>query len=154
MCLKSRRIIRQTIVWIIFIIYISGLVYFLFFAERYGRQEVHGYRYNLEPFAEIKRYLQYYKTIGIEHFMLNIIGNVLAFVPYGFCVPLLSSACSKRFFTVLLSGLLFTFSIETVQLIMRVGSFDVDDIILNTTGVILGYILFIIIRLVYRLSRR
>ena len=37
---------------------------------------------------------------------------------------------------------MFTVIIESVQLILKVGSFDVDDMILNTMGVIIGYIVF------------
>ena len=41
----------RTVGWILFVLYLAGLVYFMFFSESLGRTEVSkGYRYNLEPF--------------------------------------------------------------------------------------------------------
>ena len=41
------------------------------------------YHYNLVPFREIKRFLVHRETIGIMAVMLNLVGNIVAFVPYG-----------------------------------------------------------------------
>ncbi len=84
----------------------------------------------------------------MELFLLNIVGNVVAFIPFGTSLPLINKKY-KSFLSVLLIGLMFIVSIETIQLIMKAGSFDVDDIILNTTGVITGYIISIILKYVY-----
>ena len=47
-------------------------------------------------------------------------------------------------------GLGISFCVETFQLITKVGSFDVDDLLLNTVGGILGYIIFVICNTVRR----
>jgi glycopeptide antibiotics resistance protein len=47
--------------------------------------------------------------------------------------------------TILLS-FLFTLGIELTQLVLRVGSFDVDDIFLNTVGGILGYLAYQVVQ--------
>ena len=72
---------------------------------------------NFIPFKEIFRY-----QIGSRLFIKNIVGNILLFLPYGYFALL----------TIIVS-----FTIETVQL--KIGrTFDVDDIILNTCGGIIG----------------
>lgn len=60
---------------LLFVIYLIGISYFLFFSERYGRTEFNDdYRYNLVLFQEIKRFLKYRHTIGPEGFVVNFLG--------------------------------------------------------------------------------
>lgn len=146
--MKNRRVVIKRAVWVLFIVYLSWLIYFLFFCDAYGRHPSDTYRYNLEPFSEIKRYINYYDNIGFKLFMLNIVGNIAAFVPFGASLPIINKK-HKGFLPVFLIGVLFTASIETAQLIMRVGSFDVDDMILNTTGVVIGFVLCRIMKFIY-----
>ena len=81
--------------------------------------------------------------------MLNIVGNIAAFIPFGFFIPVLKLSY-RGFINVLLDGVLFTACIETVQLILKVGSFDVDDLLLNTIGGILGYLIFALVNRIRR----
>lgn len=137
---------KQIFWWILFICYLVGISYFLFFSERYGR--VNGnteYRYNLTLLKEIKRFLTYYKTIGFEGILVNLVGNVLAFMPFGFCLPIISKKDAK-FHRVLFWTFVFSIMIESIQLIYKIGIFDVDDLLLNTIGGILGYWCFCIIK--------
>ena len=125
---------------VLFGLYLMGLCYFLFFAENYGRvfgQE--NYRYNLIPFKEIERFWIYRKELGIHSFF-NLAGNILGFMPAGFFIPMLWEERKGFWFTACVT---FEMSLllEILQLIFRVGSFDVDDLILNTLGGILGYLL-------------
>ena len=99
------------------------------------------YRYNLVPFKEIMRFYTYRELVGIQAFLLNLFGNVLAFIPFGVMVPIVSRK-NRRFFRVLGLTFLLSLFIECIQLIFKVGSFDVDDLILNTVGGIIGYIVF------------
>lgn len=126
--------------WIIFYIYILLLAYFLFFSERYGRDLVTK-QYNLQLFKEIKRFIRYRKQIGMEGFVVNILGNVLAFMPYGFLLPFLNKAY-RKFYIITILSVLFSLVVETSQLLLRVGVFDVNDILMNTIGGILGYLVF------------
>ena len=75
---KNKRLIIK-VGWLVFYIYILLLAYFLFFSEHYGRDLV-TQQYNLQLFKEIKRFIRYRDQIGIEGFVVNIFGNVLAFV--------------------------------------------------------------------------
>ena len=56
-----------------------------------------------------------------------------------------------RWHTVFLLSFLFTLGIETVQLVFKVGSFDVDDMFLNTIGGIAGYLSLMLCRGIRRL---
>ena len=129
---------------VLFLIYVAGLCYFLFFAENYGRilgQE--NYRYNLVPFREIERFWTYREDLGIHSF-LNLAGTILGFVPAGFFIPILWENKRGFFFTVCVT---FDMSllVEILQIVLRVGSFDVDDLILNTLGGIIGYLLLTLV---------
>lgn len=79
--------------------------------------------------------------IPIMHPIKNIFGNILAFMPLGFLIPLLYDKYNniKRIF---LLGLFSSISIEVVQLFVGGNISDIDDIIFNTSGAILGFLCF------------
>ena len=99
------------------------------------------YSYNLMPFLEIRRFWQNREVIGNFAVFINLAGNVLAFVPFGFFLPMLNRH-TRGIFRMALFTFEFSFLVETIQLVSRVGSFDVDDLTLNTLGGILGYLIF------------
>ena len=124
----------RVISWILFVIYIGLLIYFLFLSEEYGRTsfDQRMYRYNLTPFQEIKRFWVSF---------LNLAGNVIGFLPFGFFLPILSRRL-RNGVLVTMSGFGLSLLVESIQLIFKVGCFDVDDLILNTLGVLFGYLSF------------
>ncbi|MDO5403561.1 MAG: VanZ family protein [Eubacteriales bacterium] len=140
----GKKSLHKFLKWCVFIIYILALVYFMFFAESLGRAiYVREYRYNLYPFKEIMRFVNNEDILGMGAVLANVLGNVVAFAPFGFCLPMVTDHRMKFIrVTILSAGL--SLMIELVQLVSMVGSFDVDDIILNTAGGIAGYILFCI----------
>ncbi|MFW6015568.1 MAG: VanZ family protein [bacterium] len=128
--------------YFIFFCYIIILMNILFFSDYYGRTTIKDeYTYNLYPFKEIKRFIQYRDYLTLEEWTTNLFGNVLAFIPLGFFLPLITRHY-RKFFKVFFSSIFISLSVEILQLIYRVGIFDVDDIILNTFGGVLGYILY------------
>ena len=148
MSVKNAKIIR-TLGKVLFVLYIGFLVYFLFLAEWYGRTGTAGeYRYNLELFKEIKRFITYREQLGMFAVFANLFGNILIFVPYGFFISV--AAARRGFFKTLFFSFGLSLCVEIVQLFTRVGSFDVDDILLNTIGGALGYILFAICNVIRR----
>ncbi len=72
----------------------------------------------------------------------NLLGNILIFVPYGFFVSMARQ--DKRIFQDVFLQYVPEPGRGDFQLITRVGSFDVDDILLNTIGGVLGYIAFVL----------
>jgi len=127
---------------LLFIIYLIALVYFLFFAESMGRTiSNREYSYNLVLFKEIRRFIKYYKELGMTAVLTNIVGNIVCFIPFGCMLPILSSKVRKVTLVCLISFEL-SIVIELTQLIFKVGSFDVDDLLLNTFGGFVGFMIY------------
>ncbi|MBQ9983028.1 MAG: VanZ family protein [Lachnospiraceae bacterium] len=136
--MKSRDRIRL-LSRIAFVIYMIVLVYFLLLSDGFGRTARHEqWQYNLIPFYEINRFLQYREIIGTYNVLLNLVGNVVAFIPFG---ALIRWVINQPVRCMQVVGYTFAFSlwVELLQLIAKVGSFDVDDLLLNTLGGLLGY---------------
>ena len=128
---------------VFFILYIIFIFYFLLFSDWYGRgQELKVYHYNLVLFKEIKRFWNYREQLGVMAVMSNLLGNVLIFVPFGFFMPIGSRF--RSFLATTFYGFGISLCVELFQLVIKVGSFDVDDLLLNTVGSVLGYMLFIL----------
>lgn len=90
---------------------------------------------NFVPFREILRY-----KFGSELFFKNVIGNIVIFIPFGYFVAYYLKP--KRIGLVCILTLIATATIELTQ--MSIGrTFDIDDIILNLLGGILGCIIYI-----------
>ena len=118
----------KDIISLLFIIYIVFLAYIVT-----SKQTIY-FESNFMPFKEIFRY-----DLTSTLFLKNIIGNILLFMPLGLLMAYKLNL--KHFYSVLLLSLYFPFCIESVQLIIgRV--FDIDDILLNAFGTIIGYFIF------------
>lgn len=130
---------------ILFLVYLLALVYFLFFAEEYGRRNFFelDYRYNLVPFQEIRRFWIYREKVGFLACIFKSGGQCDRFS----AVRLYCSGDAQKmesFWKVSLLGFMFSLCVETIQLITKVGCFDVDDLILNTLGAMIGCGAFLI----------
>ena len=88
-------------------------------------------------FAGISKYRE---QLGMFAMFTNLFGNVLIFMPFGFFMPV---ACkNRRFFSAFFYSFGLSLCVETFQLVAKVGSFDVDDLLLNTVGGAAGYVLY------------
>lgn len=150
---KHQRFVKHT-AWLGFGLYMIGLVYFLFISEEMGRSGSVSSA-NLVPFQEINRSIWllkhgiiYHKWSSIRYFILNFVLNIVAFMPFGFFLPIINHR-QKHFFVLLISAAGFTAVIEMMQLLLGVGIFDVDDMILNLFGGVLGYFLYWLTRKTY-----
>ena len=97
------------------------------------------YHYNLVLFKEIKRFWQYREQVGFFAMFTNLFGNVLIFVPFGFFLPMGSR--QRSFFGTAFYSFGLSLCVEVFQFITKVGSFDVDDILLNSLGAFFGYLI-------------
>ncbi len=101
------------------------------------------YNYNVVPLKTITGYIQRYHHYNFNTWFNNLFGNILIFVPFGFITPYFI-----RFYRRVTRFLVFMvctiFIIELLQITLHVGTFDVDDIILNSIGGILGFIFYLI----------
>lgn len=123
------------------------LMLWLLFGQRIGPEGVELFggsvtNLNLQPFKTIKMYANIVinSTNGnlLRHALINLAGNVVMFVPLGALLP----GIWKRMRGVLstfLSAALLILLVEAVQYVTGLGSCDIDDLILNLAGVVLGY---------------
>ena len=90
----------------------------------------------------IRMYIKYsYKLNSFE----NLLGNIVVFIPYGFLFPYVIKR-GRNFLVMLFNAFLFVLGIEIFQLFSAFGAFDVDDILLNCFGAVIGYLLYLILR--------
>lgn len=136
---ESQKKKEKVVFRILFAIYVLLVIYFLFFAEMTGRTiSDRTYHYNLILFKEIKRFIVYREQLGALAVTANLLGNILIFLPFGMLVPFLTKRF-KKFWGVTLLTFELSLLVELVQLVTKVGSCDVDDLLLNTVGGMLGF---------------
>lgn len=127
-CNKQRMVLYKEITMFCFIVYILLLYYIVTFQDNnYGTN-------NFIPFREIFRY-----DINSKLFLKNVIGNILLFVPFGIFVT--HYVKSKGVFPIAILSFIVSCSIEFAQSVIG-RTADIDDVILNTIGGILGYFIF------------
>lgn len=98
---------------------------------------------NFIPFNTVNSYLKSFSNIALE----NILGNIIAFLPLGFLLPIVSTKQNK-FINSMLTCLLIIICIEIFQFITCLGYFDIDDIILNELGCIIGFCINFLCRII------
>ncbi len=119
---------------LLFIIYIL-LLYYLLLSTENAASGV-----NFTPFKEMTRY-----SIGSKAFFYNVVGNIVLFMPFGYFVSDYLKA--KKIHHIIIPSVLISLTAETIQ--YKIGrAFDIDDIILNVLGAILGFMCYISLRAV------
>ncbi|MFM6944257.1 MAG: VanZ family protein [Bacteroidota bacterium] len=68
---------------------------------------------------------------------MNIIGNIVLLVPLGFLIPFVFTRTNWK--QIIVVSILSSFLIEGIQAILHIGIFDIDDVILNAIGIMIGY---------------
>ena len=139
---------------VLFVLYILALIYFLFFADRYGQIAFaqREYHYNLVLFTEIRRFWNYREQLGLLAVAANLLGNVVGFMPFGMILPLICRN-ARGFFFITFSGFTLSLCVEVTQLMTKLGSFDVDDLAMNTLGAAAGYVIFAVCHGIYDKKR-
>lgn len=103
---------------------------------------------NFTLFKTIKMYIHYsYKLNSFE----NLVGNVMVFVPFGYLLPFVREK-KTTILTVLFYAFMFSFGIELFQLFSAFGAFDVDDLLLNSIGGLLGYLILVVNKKIFDLK--
>jgi glycopeptide antibiotics resistance protein len=98
------------------------------------------YNYNVIPLKTIKQYIINRNHYNADTLIKNLLGNIVLFIPLGIFIPILN----KKFFKIklfVISTAAILLSVELIQMLTKVGSFDIDDIILNTVGAMIGFAL-------------
>lgn len=126
---SKKFVLHEEILLLLFITYI------LFLFELVTSRDVYMNGTNLVPFREMFRY-----PVGSENFNRQVVGNILLFMPFGFFATYYTKI--KKISSISFMSILVSLTIEVVQ--KYIGrSFDVDDIILNVVGGILGFLVYI-----------
>ncbi len=126
---RKKLVLHDELLKLFFIIYILCLFYVVTF------QDVSWSSHNFVPFKEIFRY-----DIGSGVFYKNIFGNLLLFIPYGIFIARYLKL--KEPIVLVVIAFITSLSIEVIQFL--IGSvFDLDDIILNVVGCLLGFSVYI-----------
>lgn len=126
----KRFVLHNEIMDLLFVVYVL-----LLFELLTGTENSYGSQLNLVPFKEILRY-----EVGSKMFYYNVLGNIIAFMPFGFFIARMRKG--KGVFWIFMDAFLTSLTVEFMQL--RVGrSFDIDDILLNVLGGLLGYLVFV-----------
>ncbi|MBG9692443.1 hypothetical protein ABD91_16575 [Lysinibacillus sphaericus] len=114
-----------------------GYIVFVLELTVIGRGTSHYMQMNLQPFSG---YIDAWKKYSLRD-LQNCLFNILMFVPLGMFLPLLMAKC-KEFKWLLLVVVGATASIETYQTLSGAGIFELDDLINNSLGGIIGYQLY------------
>lgn len=100
---------------------------------------------NLIPFHTIGNYWYVVRHWALTplfyHCIVNLAGNIVLFIPIGFFLPSIWTA-QCNFFVLLLTSVLGITLVEILQLFTLLGSLDIDDLILNLFGILVGYLIF------------
>ena len=150
--IQEKNQIRNFWLKILFVIYLLLLIMILFLKNEYrmgGFENIntfskeHFATINIIPFATIIDYISnlFSNNINTSIVIINLGTNLLLFAPMGFFIPILFENKIKNIkqFEVLM--IIITIFVEIVQFITDSGGADIDDIILNTIGAIIVYML-------------
>lgn len=142
--------IRREVILSTFIFYVILLVHLTVFREenRIGNVELSIRsldQINLTPFVHTFKLTE---GVTLFDYYYNLYGNILWFIPMGFGTAYLMKK-KPFFFKTLLIGFSVSFSIETLQFLFQTGIADIDDLIFNTTGTLVGLLLYIVSHWIY-----
>lgn len=142
--------------YLMFISYLLFLFWRLFFYAYgdYYRSPNTTLQFNLIPLKTISSYFRNVEVYGLRIMIINLLGNILAFAPYGFLFPIINKRLRKPS-RIMMATFIFSLLVESIQLVLRVGTFDIDDILLNTVGGLIGFsILLLLIKLSHRIKTK
>ena len=136
---------KRIFIGVVFILYSVVLLYIWLFNGRgrlydmplleYVRRSV-----NLIPFVTFANYIKSIGTgtINLKTVFINLAGNIFLFTPLGFLLPAVFPKL-RRLWKSMLTVFLIVLTVESLQLVLQIGIFDIDDFILNLFGAALGY---------------
>ncbi len=124
---------NQRFTIILFIIYLAALYWILLLKLGVNFSYMASRRSNLVPF-------NHSPVLSGENIL-----NLIVFMPLGIYIGVLFRRLN--FFSKLFLFFLFSFTVEIIQYVFRLGAFDITDIITNTSGAVLGLLIYEVIKL-------
>lgn len=140
--------IKKTLPILFLILYCAAMVYILFL-QRLGKSSPLTYsealtaNLNLIPFANIYSYITapIHSALYVKLLLEDIFGNIFVFIPAGFFLPLFILKF-RKFRTFLFIVILIVVIIELLQLFLMLGTCDIDDVILDLLGSMIGFLIW------------
>ena len=136
----------------LFVVYVAVLLWLLF-DRPVARDPMIDYaqrmreNMNLIPFHTVGNYWKVIRRMEFSplffHCVINLGGNIFLFIPIGYFLPKLWPML-RKFFPFLLTCVMAIVLVELLQLVTLLGSLDIDDLILNLFGMLVGYLIFMI----------
>lgn len=133
-----RKRVESILFWGIVVFYILLLMDVVFLSRLSSGASIR--LVNLVPFHSIQSYINVDDGVHYRLLDVNIWGNILLFVPMGIYVPLIKKSFS--FLKTLLSLVFISLLIEGIQYLFILGSADIDDVLLNVMGGLLGWVFY------------
>ncbi|WP_245411660.1 VanZ family protein [Alkalicoccus urumqiensis] len=127
----------------LFALYLAGVLYVVFFAWNYGSSlgagGPGGRNVNLEVWKSIHTIAVY--SPGIRDPLVILGGNILMFTPFGFLLYFLLNQTGLRSFIIVSAGACcFSVFIEVNQYVFTYRVANIDDVLLNTAGALIGWL--------------
>ena len=140
---KSRKIAKVSFLFYALILF--AVLYFINSKKQYIDQSAIDYaksKINLIPFKTISEYFSSLgkNTVNPEIATKDLIGNFTVFMPMGFYLPLFMKNVKSNM-KYIVTVLVILVCTEILKLIMMSGSFNIDDMILNLAGAMIGYMI-------------
>lgn len=149
---KRKKLMKVTTA-VMFLEYLSLLVTFVLFDGAFGRNINNVYywskdmlsdymrnSFNIIPFKTISKFTLGFlnSTVALKYVVINILGNILAFMPFALFIPILFPKLdnTKKFCIFMIVVIML---VEFLQFVTFSGSFDIDDLILNLLGAFIAY---------------
>ena len=143
---KKINLFREILLWVMFL-YVIFLLFRTFEPFTILIQREHQ-RANFIPLQGILSMIEkasiFDQDMTRRIVFVNIVGNILLFSPLGMTLPLLEKRLNRGWLVVLL-GLSFSLTIEIAQTFLVDRVFDVDDLILNSFGTLVGFLVYAIL---------
>lgn len=124
----------------LFILYIFSMIYLLFIVREVDFEA----GYNLIPFYSFKMFFPLLTSeyVGYRYLAIsNLFGNIVIFIPLGIFLPLIFKKLNK-FLLFFITVTIIPIVIEFIQFFTKLGTADIDDVILNILGSLIGYSIF------------
>lgn len=84
----------------------------------------------------------YFRDLSYDIGLINIMGNIVPFIPLGFLIPMVFPLYRKVLKAMFIC-LLIILGIESIQYFTYLGIFDIDDVIVNMVSCFIGFLIFI-----------
>lgn len=130
---------------VLFIIYLFNIIWILFLDKDFGRNYETLKQYpmmNFDIFATLRLFIHGYHigALSLEKLCMNIVGNLIIFMPMAYFLPYYFQSQRHGFVFLWTMGIM-VLSVEVIQVVMKTGTGDIDDFLLNMIGVIIFYVI-------------